>query len=518
MKTSNRLSLFPFLLSLLTVTLLIATLMLVSSCDKSTSPKSGSLSGRVILVNDTDDPTLDPVDYSGITVALYQLAVLDTTIVRINQEYPNLGLQISQETEFDHRLQNPLSTVLTDNNGDFSFKNIAYGRYNLTYRKENWGIGFVYQVEISKDDSKLSPHDRYRFTIKEEQQKTRNISLVLYPQVGIPSTITDDFIFRANHTYIAMQDAAFISNVIFENAALLLVKAGSKIDFYGSISTPNDGTRWRILSLSGVLGNVLSPPNAQSRLQKISVNSTSMVTIKNGIMGDTQDGLVVTSDNANISNMAFRGGGTAVVFSGSNMVYKNCIAKDYDDRAHVLNGNTEIKDCIFVRNHDCMILSDSSFEVSNNYFAYNWVGIRPVYGNTSIHNNDFYGNKYSISTLASSPIIERNNFYGSSKYCIQPQPNYVQNSFDFGNPQINHNNFFAQGQIVISLKPDAHPGYYGSGNMGVRQDLDARNNYWKAINVEDVIFDVADDDAIRYSVLYMPKLNNRIQTAGILNQ
>ena len=73
------------------------------SCSTSTKPETGSLSGKVILVNDTGDPALDPVDYSGITVALYNLAYLDTTIVRINNQYPQIGVHINQETEFDHR-------------------------------------------------------------------------------------------------------------------------------------------------------------------------------------------------------------------------------------------------------------------------------------------------------------------------------------------------------------------------------------------------------------------------------
>ncbi len=73
------------------------------SCSSSTKPKSGSLSGRVILVNDTDDPSLDPVDFSGVTIALYELAVLDTTLVRIIYEYPDLGVPVSQLTQFDHR-------------------------------------------------------------------------------------------------------------------------------------------------------------------------------------------------------------------------------------------------------------------------------------------------------------------------------------------------------------------------------------------------------------------------------
>jgi hypothetical protein len=43
----------------------------------------GTISGTVMLVNDTDNPSLNPVDYAGVTVALYKIAVLDTTLVRI---------------------------------------------------------------------------------------------------------------------------------------------------------------------------------------------------------------------------------------------------------------------------------------------------------------------------------------------------------------------------------------------------------------------------------------------------
>ena len=49
---------------------------------------------------------------AGVTVSLYapvelpvesRMPAADTALVRINQEYPNIGVQISQETEFDQR-------------------------------------------------------------------------------------------------------------------------------------------------------------------------------------------------------------------------------------------------------------------------------------------------------------------------------------------------------------------------------------------------------------------------------
>ena len=47
---------------------------------KPTAPKTGTLTGTVYLEGEQD--------HSGITVALYKLAELDTTILRYNREYP----------------------------------------------------------------------------------------------------------------------------------------------------------------------------------------------------------------------------------------------------------------------------------------------------------------------------------------------------------------------------------------------------------------------------------------------
>ena len=70
---------------------------LCNSC--STNANKGTISGRVILFNDIPDLFIEnPMDFSGVTAALYKTAVLDTTLVRINQQYPQIGVQITQET------------------------------------------------------------------------------------------------------------------------------------------------------------------------------------------------------------------------------------------------------------------------------------------------------------------------------------------------------------------------------------------------------------------------------------
>ncbi|MDD4157192.1 MAG: hypothetical protein PHY08_11525, partial [Candidatus Cloacimonetes bacterium] len=91
--------------------ILIFSVVLVVSCTTSPSSSSASLTGTISLLNSED--------HSGVTVALYNLAYLDTTLVRINQEYPHIGVIITQETEFDHRLQTPVKFTQTD---QFSFR------------------------------------------------------------------------------------------------------------------------------------------------------------------------------------------------------------------------------------------------------------------------------------------------------------------------------------------------------------------------------------------------------------
>ena len=95
--------------------LVFVGLMCMNSCTK---VSTGSLCGKVVLENDSEDPANDPVDYSGITVALYEIPELDTTITRINTEYPQTGVQISTETSLTIGI---IACKIYPNYGDGSF-------------------------------------------------------------------------------------------------------------------------------------------------------------------------------------------------------------------------------------------------------------------------------------------------------------------------------------------------------------------------------------------------------------
>ena len=114
--------------------------LIILSCTKSpTEPDTGTLTGTVLLEGEQD--------HSGITVALYELAELDTTILRYNREYPNVGFPISQATEFDHRFAEVVAETKTKADGTFKIEGIEEGTYNLVAEKA--GFGWKYNVRIN---------------------------------------------------------------------------------------------------------------------------------------------------------------------------------------------------------------------------------------------------------------------------------------------------------------------------------------------------------------------------------
>jgi len=65
------------------------------------------------------------------------LAELDTTILRYNREYPNVGFPISQATEFDHRLGEVVAESKTNSDGSFKIENIRPGGDNIVALKKD---------------------------------------------------------------------------------------------------------------------------------------------------------------------------------------------------------------------------------------------------------------------------------------------------------------------------------------------------------------------------------------------
>ncbi len=195
-------------------------------------------------------------DHSGIKVAIYALAYLDTTIVRINSEYPHIGVIINQHTEFDHRLQSSLYQTTTSADGAFKIKDIPSGRYNFVASKSGWGFRYLYEVEISKGENSLN---NYKFSILNSQLPEENqhiefqsnskssnavilsgvegskleelrSDITLYPETALSGNVEGEHIFESHHHYVIEDHTSFVpgSRLEIQPGAVIRINHGKE--------------------------------------------------------------------------------------------------------------------------------------------------------------------------------------------------------------------------------------------------------------------------------------------------
>ena len=151
------------------------TIFLFLNCSKlfNTDTDEGTISGQVTLEGMSD--------HSGITISLYEPIELDPDMVAINQEYPNIGVIISQRTEFDHRSHYPEFETTTEQNGNFSLENIPYNDYIIVYKKS----GFGYHKTSTKG-FKDGVAERACLYLKEKKDGIKRVDL--FPSGGSEDT------------------------------------------------------------------------------------------------------------------------------------------------------------------------------------------------------------------------------------------------------------------------------------------------------------------------------------------
>lgn len=485
----------PFILGELTILsllLLIATGF--SSCR--TTPKSASVVGRVILSNDTGDPSLDPVDYSGVTVALYDLADLDTTLVRINGQYPQIGVLISQETEFDHRSAQQIKSVFSNPDGSFALSGIDSGVYNVVILKDQWGVKYLYNVEISSGN------------------EVNLGDITMFPVLEYSSTIIDNVIFRSDHCYLITENVNFIGSVEIEPRAIIFIDPGVMAKFYGGVATPSDGEMdeaWKFLPSK----EIYSPSQYELTLDDY-YNSVAFygnsVEINNGLLQYFVNSIVFNCDQSQMSNMLIRYFDGGIAVSEGNATLQNLLVANGIDYginiSSTSSGESQITDSIIMKTTQGLDLTTlSTYSIHNCYFFDNRWAMRISYSNGSITNSCFDENVFGIytSNVATPTQIDHNNFYYTHQYCIVPCHTAV----------INNNNFYrTNGYFIKIWSPDLF------NNSYVWDDIDATNNYWGVSNLDDYLLDGNDndehaDDPCPYYIIYQPRRNDPVPDAGI---
>lgn len=473
--------------------IMLLSLLLMISCQTTTKPKTGSISGSVILVNDTGDQAYDPNDFSGVSIALYDVAELDTSLVRINNEYPQIGVQICQETEFDHRDYNPIKTVSSDETGNFRFDSTPNGTYNLVFMSEVWGVRYEYNVEVASNES------------------TNVGDIELYPVTDMSSTV-ENITFKSFHHYIVSHDVSVTGNAVFEPNALISIGYACNLRFFGSVLTTESSDpsqAWKINAERGIFTTVQSPVETTDYYNSVAFycNPTNL---SSGIINHAGNSVALFGSTSNLKYIYCKDFNTALTINHSQTLIENTVINNGLSSGIDATNETQtvqVSKCIFYKQANAIfVYSPSGYNVNNCYFIDNEYGIRPDFSAGTITQNAFERNKWDILQyqVFNASMITYNNFYYSTHLTVYPRKNAI----------INNNNFFKTDWFFIDLRHDVPP--YSI----VFNNLDATNNYWGVADIDAYIRDANDNGDFPTQpcpnyVIYLPKRSNRITDAGI---
>ena len=242
----------------------VSCFIVLTSCDTSTEVSKGDLTGNVQLEGETD--------HSGIVIALYELAYLDTTIVRINNQYPQIGVHINQHTEFDHRLQLPIKSTETLADGSFEITKIATGTYNLVAIKDGFGFKYLYEIEINEGENTLTPNPspRGRGEVPLEKGESKGVysnrlseltfsvistameksnsqlpfpishrtsDLTLYPELHISGNIQENITVLPDHHLIIDDNTDIVpgTSLTIHSGAVIRINPGVDLTIHGNL-------------------------------------------------------------------------------------------------------------------------------------------------------------------------------------------------------------------------------------------------------------------------------------------
>lgn len=467
---------------------------LCNSC--STKANKGTISGTVTLFNDIPDYYIEnPMDFSGVTVALYKTAVLDTTLVRINQQYPQIGVQITQETEFDHRNFNPFKVTTTDAEGKFSFPSLTSGDYNLVFWKNDWGI-------------------RYICSVKAIENENNNIgNIVLYPETIYNSAIVSEpTTFKSDHSYFILTDVNFTSSVEFQPRAQIFINPACMVKFYGAVTTPeftSSRDMWKITSGKEIYSTSQVTMDFDSYYSTVTFYGEQM-NIKSGFVRYGSNALItVNVTNNNFYYMVCRDCGTALTINQGNvdvgyLLFSNCENVGLEYTANVETYfDVSISRCIFnnIIQRGVSIEWADGYNINNSFFNNNNYALYIRDCNEGfIKNNEFNLSYYHIfyHKACNHSEIHYNNFFNSI-YSIRLR----------GNNNIINNNFYGLSTYFIYIL------YYDPPYSLVSADVNATNNYWSVEEVSQYLADAEDDPRCPYHIIYLPKHENPVREAGI---
>lgn len=478
---------------------LAGVFMLFISCSScTTKPKTGGVSGNVRLVNDSEDHINDPVDYSGITVALYQPVTPDTTMSRINSQYAQIGVPISQRTEFDHRFAELVMSTQSGYDGSFSLEEIDPGEYVLVLLHELWGVRYIHDIMI------------------EENTTFSAGTLDLWPLREFSSYEVDNVTIKSGHSYLITGDASFVGEVLIEPQAQIFVNPGSRLKFYAnviSIELSDISEASRFVSAKNVFTTDQTTIGYDDFFSVIEFNRIQ-ISVSNLIIRHASTALALVGENIEVKDILIQNCGSGITIPGGVSSLSNVAIMDGNGMGiQILTsemGVTEICNSVIGNmSEGISIYTAGSYLISNCYLTGNRFAIRPDNCTGTITHNAFDQNIYDIyQRLVITPTqIANNNFYHSKLWSIMPHRDAI----------INDNNFYSTDGYFVYIRDSFSPPNYSIAS----NDINAVNNYWKVTDIDSYLMDATDNiefpnTPCAYYVLYNPRRSSPVSGAGII--
>jgi len=516
---------FPF--SLLTAIIFIPFyILLLNSC--TTEPQTGSLTGTVNLEGETD--------HSGITLGIYELVTLDTTITRINNEYPHIGIKISQHTEFDHRFGNLTKYSQTDAYGNFKIKDIPTGRYNIVALKDSFGFKYIYEIQILKDENLLSnvefsilnsklnskfktcpvksvqsKNNKYLTGVQNSKLNNREADIILYPVTDISSNVDTTTTWETNHHYIIEDDITVSGDLTIEPGAIIRLNEGVKLTISGNLNAVGEKENMIWFTSNDSFKEFKTKLDSIQLYNKINLNCSNIINNEFSWckINWAAKGITNFYNNLNFHHNIISNCRDGFFNQSNGLKYSNIICKNVKNNVNFIQNsvNFNVYNNILINNQFSFIIIESEGTIKNTYFEDNHVGIIPFLNredNLLIKYNCFKNNDFSISLIGSYVSVEYNNFYNSYR-SIQIEAYYgKQTIYIYSNPTINNNNFFNL-CTNISIKPEDDDYGWFLSSIGVNKDIVINDNYWKFINsIDQMIIDINDNEDYYYRIIYNP--------------
>jgi len=509
---------FRKVLATILVLAVLSAMLLVSACCNK-EDKLGTLSGNVVLINDTGNSQLDPIDYAGVTISLYKLAEPDTAVVRINQQHPYLGVIVQQEMYFDHRYQQPVLSVSSEPDGSFKLVKINPGSYNLVAKKDGWGYAYLYALDISEGANTLGKdtcNDKTPKGLAKTKSDSGKETITLYPERQLSGFGTSDLVFLTSRHYVVTDDFAVMpgTQVKFERNTTIRINPHKELVLYSNLECPAPGGGFfRIISNDKTaVADTLTP---FQRIRIAEAVGLQPQVFRNAIIRDSYSGVVSNSSGLTVSRCFISSRQTAVsIYNTTDNQIVNCVlcdGKNSSFGAAMNDGSPSaiIQNNIIVKNSLGIFIRNSvDVEVSNNYFTNCGMGLlNQMDVNTSVMNNTFSDCTVGIRNANRAMMYAYNNEFQVMSGICNERDTGTSATAGITQFQANNNNFRCETWNVYAAKIQGMPTF----------SLDCTNNYWETADqaaIRQKIFD-SQNSSSNATVFFIPYRNGKVLNAGV---